>query len=140
MRILPFAVAIFLGGTATAATPIYQNRDEPGRNPYQVTATEDCSGKINCTLKFTSLPARRAVIGTVNCDMFLNRYDGDVAVNLRTVKKGLHQVFDAPGYALSAQTVFYVEPGDAPLIELQSIYNFKGTQTCTLTGSTIAQP
>ena len=63
-----------------------------------------------------------------------------MTVTLRTAKKTLHQIFDAPTYFLSAQTRFYVDPADGPLIQLLSIYNFKGTQSCTLTGYTIAQP
>jgi hypothetical protein len=140
MRILPFIFAVFLSGTAAAAAPIYQNRDEPGRNPYQVQASANCNAKTACTLKFPTISGKRIVIETVNCDLFLNRYDGDVTVTLQTAKKALHQIFDAPTYFLSAQTRFYVEPADAPLIQLQSIYNFKGTQSCTLTGYTIAQP
>jgi len=140
MRILPFIFGVFLSGTAFAAPPIYQNRDEPGRNPYQVAASANCGGNTACTLKFATVSGRRAVIGIVNCDLFLNRYDGDVTVNLKTAKKALHQVFDAPTYFLSAQTQFYVESGDAPLIQLQSVYNFRGTQTCTLTGYTVALP
>ena len=140
MRILPFIFSVFLCGTAFAAPPIYQNRDEPGRNPYQVAASASCGATATCTLKFPATSGKRIVIETVNCDLFLNRYDGDVTVNLKTVKKALHQVFDAPTYFLSAQTLFYVDPGDAPLIQLQSIYNFKGAQSCTLTGYTVAEP
>lgn len=140
MRSLPFTLAVFLSGTAAAAPVIYQNRDEPGRNPYQVQGSTNCNAKTACNLKFPALPGKRVVIETVNCDLFLNRYDGDVTVTLQTAKKAVHQIFDAPTYFLSAQTRFYVDPGDAPLIQLESIYNFKGVQSCTLTGYTISQP
>lgn len=140
MRILPFTLAVLLSGTAIAAPPIYQNRDEPGRNPYQVAASASCGAMTTCTLKFPATAGKRIVIETVNCDLFLYRYDGDVTVNLQTAKKKPHQVFDAPTYFLSAQTLFYVDPGDAPLIQLLSFYNFKGAQSCTLTGYTVAEP
>jgi hypothetical protein len=140
MRSLPFTLAVFLSGTAAAATPIDQNRDEPGRNPYQAAASATCDAKLSCTLKFRTASGERIVIGTINCDMFLSRYDGDVAVNLKTVKKAVHQIFDAPGYSLNAPTLFYVDPGDAPLVVLESIYAFKGSQSCTLTGYTVSLP
>ena len=63
-------LAFVASGALAQSTPIYQNRDEPGRNPYQE-LQYGCS-TTNCTLTFQKVPVgRERVITSLACDQFV---------------------------------------------------------------------
>jgi hypothetical protein len=70
-------IGMALGATSTLVlvpmnawgqATIVQNRDEPGRNPYQIGAESGCDGKTNCVVTFPSVAAStRLVIDHASC-------------------------------------------------------------------------
>jgi hypothetical protein len=143
MRTLFLAILIAAGFAhqGNAAVQIFQNRDEPGRNPYQATVAQACGGRTTCNLIFPREPAARIVIQSINCNVFVLNYNGFVQALLTTSSLKAQQSFYMNSdFQLHAQTSFFVEPREAPTVGLNSFYRFSGRQTCTLTGYTISLP
>jgi hypothetical protein len=150
MRILLFVFSVLLPLSSFAAVPTYQDRDEPGRNPYQDTAVGLCSNKSTCTMQFAKISAgERAVILNVSCDATSKKGYSGLRVQLGTAaNKTTYTTFFALPYGndyfgdfpANWQTLFYVDGPAAPAITLSSGYQFLGPQSCFLSGYTVALP
>jgi hypothetical protein len=145
--VLVFALFAF---SAQAAAPAYQNRDEPGRNPYQETAIGSCMGRFICTIGFPRLAAgQRAVITNVSCDATITSANRGLYIDLRsTASKLPHTAFFAEPYGSDTfgnfpanfQTLFYVTGPAAPTMTISSGYRFKSIISCFLSGYTVTLP
>jgi hypothetical protein len=139
MRIICAALACLASSSAMAepvmtpatSVPIQQDRDEPGRNPYQVhfIIPSDCE-PYDCTISFPKITAKeRVVVQQVSCaiqtpeanipiyvflagkvsDPYLRSY---LALSYQGYNSGVEY------YVASTQVLFYFVTGDTPSIDI----------------------
>ena len=140
---------------AAAAASIVQNRDEPGRNPYQahVIFPSNC-GAYDCAIHFPVIGASvRVVIEQVSCSfqtpsankpffVFLSGKASDpyLRTYLPVVDQGSFNGYD--WYVANAQTLFYYVKGDQPAVD---IYRSGGPASapqgdCAISGYRVVLP
>jgi hypothetical protein len=142
------AIATFLISTAQAATPIEQNRDEPGRNPYQQLASKGCNTAKTCTLTFPAVAkSERLVVEYISCLIVSSSYTGVTAKLYAASKPTVYAAFfpgqfnTGPTYnPINSPTLVYVNGGDAPAVSLTGNDPLSGTESCFLSGYTVTLP
>jgi hypothetical protein len=147
-----FASFLALFGFAAHADTLVQNRDEPGRNPYEVEAAISASCNFNgCSATFPVTPAgQRVVVEYVSCAIVSPSGTSPMAVTLGWTGGALHAfvpaVFQAnsssvSGYTVSAPMVFYLPAGVTPIIQV--VFNGNAGAApgdCLLSGYRVALP
>jgi hypothetical protein len=155
-RIVLPALALFcLGAISARADPIVQNRDEPGRNPYQAHASisASCSFQNGCVATFPVIPAgERVVVEYVSCMIAVASGTNPVIVALGGQAKAptnrafvlatfQGEISNIVNYVVSAPVVFYYATGDTPTISVLlngSVGSSPGD--CLLTGYHVIIP
>jgi hypothetical protein len=141
--------SMMLGSAAQAQRAvIMQNRDEPGRNPYQ--ETKDCNRSFQCN--FSVVPANyRRVIEHASCTY--DQTGSSTAVHFGIASIGQNSVFyrdyiagtlvDAARqiWVFNINTLVFFEAGETPgIIALYAVPTSSADLFCTLSGHDIALP
>ena len=149
MPVLTFAAAFALLASFAQAQPkpaLVQDRDEPGRSPYQSQATPDCDGQILCSIELATVPAgTRLVVTTLSVSLGTSG-SGGVPAFCTTLGSGDFQLNFEIGGAGSFRTLSqaitrYYEAGQTPSI-LCSIGtgSFSGTGRGGMAGYLVSLP
>jgi hypothetical protein len=139
--------------TVNVGNPV-QNRDEPGRNPYQHTVrfnpnSSICPNTFYCAAAFPAVPAgKRLVVTYASAQYRLTMPGGDPDVSVGknsdvfSDAQFIPTVQGSPGYFLAAGPVtFYVEAGEVPTVFLAGTnIDTCCTQTASISGYLISLP
>jgi hypothetical protein len=126
---------------ATAAATWVRNVDEPARNPYQQTLTENC-GSTCAALEFAQVPANRTLrITNINCSMVSNQQT-EVTLSNGDFTTITYQTFSpvevgsGEGYFVNEATNLYSSADEIPIVQAvtQTGAGAIGTLQCTLSG------
>lgn len=148
---LALAAATLLCAGVALAQPkpaLVQDRDEPGRNPYQKQAIHDCDGQILCQVDLPQVPANmRLVVTTVTIS--INTTSGADGVPAACITQGtggdFQLNFEITGAArartMSQSVTHYYEAGQTPSV-LCAIGSgtFSGVGRVGLAGYLVAVP
>lgn len=145
----PFAVAFTLLASFAHAQPkpaLVQDRDEPGRSPYQHELQVDCEGQIICQIELPAVPAgSRLVVTTVTASFSTSGASGAPVNCLLGGSAGFFLTFEIGGTggirSLTQAVTRYYEAGQSPAW-LCSIGTgeFDGLQRGGLVGYLVAVP
>ena len=148
------ALASFTAHATTAPT-IVQNRDEPGRNPYQ--ASTKCipfAGQPkSCLARFSPLAKTDvAVIQYINCIFQTTGYGG-LTATLSTKMSPTDYILFEPAartgttgaaatvqYILDQPILFYAAPGEQATLTVTISDSFTGDQHCFASGYRVVTP
>jgi hypothetical protein len=111
-----------LSASVAAAQPkpaLVQDRDEPGRNPYQEEIVKSCSGMALCSLELPAVPAgRRLVVTMVTLALDTSGAGGAPAVCVLFGSAGFQLNFEIGGSAsfrtYTQPVTRYYEAGQVP--------------------------
>lgn len=116
------ALILFCMAGAAWAQPkpaLVQDRDEPGRNPYQEEALGTCTGQAICSIELPAVPAgTRLVVSTVTIAMTTSGAGGAPAICVLFGSAGFQLNFELGGTAafrtLTQAITRYYEAGQVP--------------------------
>ena len=149
------AVATESIAPAASAPPIVQNRDEPGRNPYQVhAATPSHCNPAACAISFPRITvSEHIVVQQVSCQIIVLSQNIPLVVFLAgrandgSLYSYLPMIFQNSFgnyyyYVINTQVLYYFYEGDAPFVGILSPL---GTTTppsgdCALRGYRVILP
>jgi hypothetical protein len=140
--------------TAATAPAITQDRDEPGRNPYQVHSAQPSNcDPIKCVVTFPTITAsERVVVENVNCVVYVSQGASYVLPTLGGIAQNPSLIaYFSPTpsgsvsgldmYIVNSQTQFYFGKGDKPSVTLQMVGNAVSPAIdCTLHGYRVLLP
>ncbi len=150
LSVLAAVAFVAVGAGAQAkAYPVYENRDEPGRNPYEENITVSCSSPKECVLQFSTVPTgKRRVIEHVSCSFGNPGVAVMVTLGSEAGRLTRNYIGLVPAPAasvnevLNLDTISFYDAGETPEIffVVNGSLGVIGNPSCTLAGHNISLP